>query len=128
MAFPQSHPERRAPRVHLAPLVPASVHRDDGQRTKGKLHTVSTTGGVLQLASALAQGDFVEIAFQTVAGKVQGLAEMLHPRQQPQDGVLQPFRFIALGDDDNRALRMTVYAATDRTPLKPEFPASRKHL
>src|SRR5271165_4988064 len=112
MAFPQSHPARRAPRVLLAPLVAASVHRDNGQRTKGKLHTVSTTGGVLQLASALAQGDFVEIAFQTQAGMVQGLAEMLNPRQTGQDGVLQPFRFIALGDDDNRARRMTVYAAS----------------
>src|SRR5271165_2705231 len=109
MAFPQSHPARRAPRVLLAPLVAASVQRDDGQRTKGKLHTVSTTGGVLHLASALAQGDFVEIAFQTKAGMVQGLAEMLNPRNQLRDGVLQPFRFIALGDDDSLALRMTVF-------------------
>ncbi len=128
MAFPQAHPERRARRVQLAPLVSASVHRDDGQRTKGKLHTVSTTGGVLQLASALAQGDFVEIAFQTQAGMVQGLAEMLNPRNQSHHGVLQPFRFVALGDDDNRALRMTVHAATDGTSLKLDSPSPRKHL
>ena len=128
MAFPQAHPERRARRVQLPPLVSASVHRDNGQRTRGKLHTVSTTGGVLQLASALAQGDFVEIAFQTQAGMVQGLAEMLNPRKQPQDEVLQAFRFIALGDDDNRALRMTVAAATDRSSLKLDLLSPRKHL
>jgi hypothetical protein len=128
MAFPQAHPERRARRVQLAPLVSASVHRDNGQRTKGKLHTVSTTGGVLQLDSALAQGDFVEIAFQTQAGMVQGLAEMLNPRKQPHDGVLQPFRFVALGDDDNRALRMTVHAASDGTSFKLDSLSPRKHL
>ena len=128
MAFPQAHPERRARRVQLTPLVSVSVHRDNGQRTRGKLHTVSTTGGVLQLASALARGDFVEIAFQTQAGMVQGLAEMLNPRQQPQDEVLQAFRFTALGDDDNRALRMTVAAATDRSSLKLDLLSPRKHL
>ena len=59
---------------------------------------------------------------------VQGLAEMLNPRQQPQDEVLQVFRFIALGDDDNRALRMTVVAATDRSSLKLDLLSPRKHL
>lgn len=118
VAFPQSHPQRRAPRVQLETLVPASVHRGNGQRTKGNLHTVSTTGGLLQLARALGRGDFVEIAFQTQAGVVQGLAEMLDPRKQPADGVLQAFRFVALADDDHRMLRMTVDSATDRKSLK----------
>lgn len=126
MAFPQAHPQRRAPRVQLAPFVSALVHRDNGQQTRGKLHTVSTTGGVLQLANALAQGDFVEIAFQTESGMVQGLAEMLDPRKQTQ-GVLQPFRFIALGDDDNRVLRMAVDVANDRS-LKLGLLFPRKHL
>ena len=83
---------------------------------------------MLQLASALARGDFVEIAFQTQAGMVQGLAEMLNPRKQPQDEVLQAFRFIALGYDNKRALRMTVAAATDRSSLKLDLLSPRKHL
>jgi hypothetical protein len=128
MAFPQAHPQRRAPRVQLGTLVAASIQREDGQRDKGQLHTVSVTGGLLQLASALGRGDFVEVAFQTQAGRVQGLAEMLIPVQQPQDGVLQPFRFVALGDDDHRALRMTVDSATDRNLLKPGSLSLRKHL
>ena len=108
----------RSPRKSVETLVPASVHRGNGQRTKGNLHTVSTTGGLLQLARALGRGDFVEIAFQTQAGVVQGLAEMLDPRKQPADGVLQAFRFVALADDDHRMLRMTVDSATDRKSLK----------
>jgi len=53
---------------------------------------------------------------------------MLNPRQQPQDEVLQAFRFIALGDDDNRALRVTVHAATDGTSLKLDSLSPPKHL
>ncbi len=118
MAFPQSHSKRRAQRVRLATLVAASVQQENGQRTKGKLCTVSITGGLLELGRAFAQGDFVEIAFQTDAGKIQGLAEMLDPFQQQKDAVLQPFRFVALGDSDDLALRMTVAAARDRVALQ----------
>jgi hypothetical protein len=128
MAFPQAHPQRRAPRIRLGASVSASVQVESGQRTKGKLHTVSVTGGLLELASALSRGDFVEVAFQTQAGKVQGLAEMLNPVEQPQDGFLQPFRFVALGDDDHRALRMAVDFAEDRTALKLDSAVPRKHL
>jgi hypothetical protein len=118
MAFPQAHPQRRAPRAQLGDLIAASVQRENGQWTKGKLRTVSTTGGLLQLSNALVQGDFVEVAFQTRAGKVQGLAEMLSPVQQPQDGVLQAFRYVALGDDDHLVLRMTIDSAAERNSLK----------
>jgi hypothetical protein len=118
MAFPQSHPQRRAPRAQLGNLVSASVQRENGQLTKGKLRSVSTTGGLLQLSNPLVQGDFVEVAFHTRAGRVQGLAEMLSPVQQPQDGVLQAFRYVALGDDDHLVLRMTVDSAGDRNSPK----------
>lgn len=90
---------------------------EDGQRAKAKLQTVSVTGGLLRMISALTSGDFVEIAFQTQSGPVHGMAEMLHPTRVASEGVLQPFRFIALGDDDHRALRMVVDAVTDRSFL-----------
>ena len=115
--FPQPHPQRRSPRVHLGGSILALVLLEDGERAKGKLQTVSVTGGLLRMASALTSGDFVEIAFQTQSGPVHGMAEMLHPTQMASDGVMQPFRFIALGDDDHRALRMVVDAVTDRSFL-----------
>ena len=113
--FPQPHPSRRAARIQLGDSVLAAIRLEDGRRTKAKLQTISVTGGLLQLAQSLAQGDFVEVAFQTQAGPVHGMAEVLSPTRQMNDGVLQPFRFVALGDDDHRALRMVVDSAADRS-------------
>jgi len=94
---------------------PALVKLEDGQHAKAKLQTVSVTGGLLRLAKSLSQGDFVEVAFQTRSGPVRGMAEMLMPVRAATDGSLQPFRFVALGDDDHRALRMVVESAADRS-------------
>ena len=113
--FPQVHPQRRAPRIQLGGSVLAQVILEDGRRAKAKLQTVSVTGGLLRLARSLGQGDFVEVAFQTQSGAVRGMAEMLTPVRASTDGSLQPFRFVALGDDDHRALRMVVDAAADRS-------------
>src|SRR5207245_8838426 len=77
--FPQPNPQRRAPRIHRGGSVLALVMLDDGQRAKGKLQTISITGGLLRLGKSLGQGDFVEIAFQTQSGPVLGMAEMLSP-------------------------------------------------
>jgi len=115
--FPQPHPQRRSPRVHLGGSILALILLEDGHRTKAKLQTVSVTGGLLRMVRALTSGDFVEIAFQTQSGPVHGMAEMLSRAGGAGDGVLQPFRFIALGDDDHRALRMVVDAVTDRSFL-----------
>ena len=40
---------------------------------------------------------------------------MLSPVRAASDGSLQPFRFVALGDDDHRALRMAVDSVGDRS-------------
>lgn len=118
--FPQSQSQRRAPRIQLGGSVPAIVMLEDGQRAKGNLQTVSTTGGLLHLTKSLAQGDFVEVAFQMQTGAVRGMAEMLSPIARSKSGndTRQAFRFIALGDDDHRTLRMAVDAASDLSFLK----------
>src|SRR5277367_426075 len=113
--FPQANASRRAPRMHVGGAIPAVVMLEDGRRAKGKLQTLSVTGGLLRLLGALSQGDFVEVAFQTQSGPVRGMAEMLTPVRAATDGSLQPFRFVALGDDDHRALRMVVESAADRS-------------
>ncbi|MGA8312126.1 MAG: hypothetical protein WB755_18980 [Terriglobales bacterium] len=113
--FPQVHPQKRSPRIQLGGSVPALVMLEDGQRAKAKLQTISVTGGLLRLARTLSQGDFVEVAFQIQGGPVRGMAEMLSPVRAASDSSLQPFRFVALGDDDHRALRMAVDSVTDRS-------------
>ena len=115
--FPQPHPSRRAARVQLGDSVLAAIQLEDGRRTRGKLKSISTTGGLLRLPQQLGPGDFVEVAFQTEAGPVHGMAEILGPVARSATGVLQPFRFIALEDDDHRRLRTSVDQVTDRSFL-----------
>jgi hypothetical protein len=115
--FPQPHPSRRAARVQLGDSVLAAIRLEDGRRTKAKLQTVSVTGGLLRIAQSLAQGDFVEVAFQTQAGPVHGMAEVLSPTRSLQDSVLQPFRFVALEDDDHRRLRTSLDHVAERSLL-----------
>jgi PilZ domain len=118
--FPQPHPSRRAARVQLGDSVLAAIRFEDGRRTKAKLQTISATGGLLRLTESLAQGDFVEVAFQTQAGPVHGMAEVLSPMRRTLDGVLQPFKFVALEDDDHRRLRTSLEHVVARSspPMK----------
>src|SRR5271170_465603 len=62
--FPQTNSQQRATRVKMEATASALVKLEDGQRTKARIQTVSVTGGLLSLARALGEGDFVEVAFQ----------------------------------------------------------------
>ena len=115
--FPQPHPTRRASRVRLGDTVLAAIRREDGRRTKAKLQSISVTGGLLQLPESLGEGEFVEVAFQTQAGPVHGMAEVLSPMRSLPGRVLQPFRFVAIEDDDHRRLRMSLEHVTARSSL-----------
>jgi hypothetical protein len=125
--FPQPHPSRRAARVQLGDVL-AAIRLEDGRHAKAKLHTISVTGGLLALPRSLRDGDFIEVAFQTQSGPVHGMAEILGPARKTTDGVLQPFRFVALEDDDHRRLRTSLDHVTDRSLLglkSSAFSASR---
>ena len=115
--FPQPHPSRRAARVQLGESVLAAIRLEDGRRTKARLQAISATGGLLRLAQSLGQGDFVEVAFQTQAGPVHGMAEILSPMRSLTDCVLQPFRFVAIEDDDHRRLRTSLDHVAARNQL-----------
>jgi hypothetical protein len=117
--FPQSSPNRRAPRINLNGSVAAAVRSEGGQRARAKLQSISVTGGLLQMPQELSTGDFVEIAFHTRSGAIHGMAEMLQPVRKFQSACLQPFRFIALGDDDHRKLRMALDSALDKSFVDP---------
>jgi hypothetical protein len=112
--FPQPHPSRRAARVQLGDSVLAAIRLEDGRRTKAKLQTISVTGGLLRVAQSLAQGDFVEVAFQTQSGPVHAMAEVLSPQRKTTDGILQPFRFVAIEDEDHRRLRTSLDHVVER--------------
>jgi hypothetical protein len=117
--FPQTSVTRRSPRVQLNGSVAAAIRAEGGQRARAKLQSISITGGMLQMPIEISTGDFVEIAFHTKTGAVHGMAEMLQPVRKFQSACLQPFRFVALADDDHRRLRMALEGALDQSFLDP---------
>ena len=117
--FPHINPTERAPRIQLNGSVAAAIHSEGGQKARAKLQSISINGGLLQVPQELSTGDFVEIAFHTRSGPVHGMAEMLQPMRKFKSACLQPFRFIALGDDDHRKLQMALDVARDQSLLDP---------
>jgi hypothetical protein len=45
------------------------------------------------------------------------MAELLSPRRESTSGCVQPFRFVALDDDDHARLRMALESLLDQTLL-----------
>ena len=117
--FPLNNSPQRSPRVRLNGSVSAAIMAEGGHRARAKLQSISVTGGLLQLQHHMSAGDFVEIAFHTRSGPIRGMAEMLQPTRTYQTACMQPFRFIALDDDDHRKLRMALDSARDRAFLDP---------
>ena len=114
--YPQINALHRATRIQLS-TVPAVLTLSDGKRAKARLQTISVTGGLLQVPKPLAEGDFIEVAFETQSGNVQGMAEMLKPVRREADAVSQPFRFIALDDDPHRVLHELIESSNHRSFL-----------
>jgi hypothetical protein len=100
--------------VQFGSTIPVVIKLNDGRSARAKLQSVSETGGMLRLAGALEQGNLVEVAFQTESGSVKGMAEILEPTRKSKDGTLQPFRFIALEDDDHLTLRSALDTRVDK--------------
>jgi hypothetical protein len=117
--FPLNNSQQRSPRVKLNGSVAAAVIADGGDKARAKIQSISINGGLLQLPHELSAGDFVEIAFHTRSGSIRGMAEMLQPTRKFQSACMQPFRFIALEDDDHRKLTMALDCALDRRFLDP---------
>jgi hypothetical protein len=113
--FPQPHPANRERRLKVGGSVVVAIRSEGAQVVRAKLHELSTTGGLLLLSKAFEQGDFVEVAFPTSKGTVHGMAELLAARCESTSGCLQPFRFVALADEDHTKLRMVLESISDQT-------------
>jgi hypothetical protein len=112
--FPQTHPQHRAQRVQFGSTIPVVIKLNDGRSARAKLQSISETGGMLRLAGALEQGNLVEVAFQTESGAVKGMAEILQPTRKTKNEIMQPFRFIALEDNDQLTLRSALDSRVDQ--------------
>jgi len=94
----------RAPRVKLAGTVLSLVRLQNGRQTRGKLHQLSVTGGLLHLEQPLDEGIKVEVIFHVGNSTVRSQAKMLFPMWATQ-GYLQPFAFADLDEEERRQLQ-----------------------
>ena len=107
--LPHSHANWRSPRARLADITPAVLRLPDGCRHRGKLETISLTGGLLSMPNLLDRGSRIKLMFLTHTGPVLGAAEMLSPVSTTR----QPFRFVALEEGDQGRLRAVVQGFLD---------------
>jgi hypothetical protein len=105
---------KRAPRVKLAGTVLSLVRLENGRETRGKLHQLSITGGLLHLEKPLDEGIKVEVIFHVANSTVRTKARMLFPLWATQ-GYLQPFEFSDLGEEDRSNLQADLQRLLDRS-------------
>jgi hypothetical protein len=105
------HAQQRAARLQLGEGVPAVLRNPEGACNQASLKTVSLTGGLLSLSTGMDEGSSCKVMFVTHTGPVFGTAQMLSPMGHN----LQPFRFVALHQNDKRKLGEAI-----RTCLEPD--------
>jgi hypothetical protein len=119
--LPQQPHFHRPARVRPSEFTPAVLRIEDGSCTSGELELFSLTGGLLSLPRLLDQGSRPKLMFLTQTGPVLGVAEMLRPVSWNE----QPFRFVALHENDHRRLSAAIPGAPE-TRTAPVETASPK--
>ena len=114
--LPQVHSQRRPPRVRFEDTTPVVLRYPDGRRFSGELQVISTTGGLLNVRPPLQQGSLVKLMFLAKTGAVLGSAQMLCPVAWNQ----QPFRFVALHEDDQSRLHAAIQVSLEHTHRQDE--------
>jgi hypothetical protein len=96
----------------------ATIRFGDGQRSSARLHTISVTGGLLQVLKPFSLGAVVELMVSTHIGPVLAMAELLSPCSAAPIG-LQPFRFIAMDSSELQKLRFAIASSWKQETVSP---------
>ena len=99
----------RAPRVNLRGAVYATLHLENRRQFSARIHHLSLTGGLLELASYIDERSRVGMAFQLKSAIIIARADMLFPMLGGM-GYLQPFRFTGYGAGVRQALEFEIGA------------------
>jgi hypothetical protein len=99
----QPRPRTRAPRVSLGGSISALVQLENLRRVPGKLHQLSITGGLLELAMYLDERAKVGLTIPVGLSTVRPEAEMLFPMRGAH-GYMQPFRFTSISAEERQIL------------------------
>ncbi|MGD0568332.1 MAG: hypothetical protein ABSA78_07995 [Candidatus Sulfotelmatobacter sp.] len=107
VAEPAAQQRQRPFRVKLRGSVLMLIRLPNRRELRGKLHQLSTTGGLMHLEKPLDEKLRVEVIFQLGDATIHEKAEMLFPMWATQ-GWLQPFRFLELPEASKNALEASL--------------------
>jgi hypothetical protein len=82
---------------------------------RGKLHQISTSGGLLNLERPLDEKLEVELVFHLGEATIREKAEIMFPMWATQ-GWIQPFRFVDLPEASKRALQTSLLSFVQQQP------------
>jgi hypothetical protein len=105
--FPQARSRTRAPRVSLRGSVSVLVQLENLQRIPAKLHQLSITGGLLELAAYVDERARVGLTISVGSSTLHPKAEMLFPMRGVH-GYMQPFRFTSLWAEECQILETEI--------------------
>ena len=119
----------RAPRIALRGAVPAAIQLENGRQFTVRLHQLSVTGGLLELATYIDERSRIAMGFAFGSMNVHANAELLFPIRGGL-GYMQPFRFTAFGPgvrptleiEITNKLRQIMAAARPRQSLSDRSP------
>ena len=89
--------------MKLGGSVLAVVLLENGRQIRARLNQLSVNGGLLSLEHPLDEGIKVTTLFHLGTTSIRTRAEMLFPMWATK-GCFQPFRFMALPEDDRKSL------------------------
>ncbi len=101
-------------RVKLRGSILALIRLPNRRQVRGKLHQISTSGGLMNIEKPLDEKLRVELIFHLGDTTIREQAEMLFPMWATQ-GWLQPFRFIDLPEERKNVLETNLLTFVQQT-------------
>ena len=101
-------------RVKLRGSILALIRLPNRRQVRGKLHQISTTGGLLNVEAPLDEKLKVELIFHLGETTIREKVEMLFPMWATQ-GWLQPFGFVDLPEANKNVLETHLKAFVQQT-------------
>ena len=105
-------------RVKLRGSVLTLMRLPNRREVRGKLHQLSTTGGLMNVEQPLDEKLEVELIFHLGETTVREKAQIMFPMWATQ-GWLQPFRFVDLPEASKNALQVSLSSFIQQEPPSP---------
>jgi len=104
---PRMRPGTRAPRVSLQGRISVIVRLENGRQFTAKLHQLSVTGGLMEIATYLEERSKVGLTIPISGSMVRPDADVLFPMWSA-GGYLQPFRFTRFWAEERQMLEAEI--------------------